>query len=572
MGETWERLEKLSAALRGAAGPDRDRLEAEWREVVAQARKREADREALLREISLVLSGTGARRVLELMMDAVVRLSGAERGFILLSREDGVQEIVAARQMDRDHVSDAAETISRRVVTRVLATERTLLLEDAVNTAPFSLAESVTRLKLLSVLCVPIRSEGRVVGVMYLENRRLSGVFTVETERLVGEFSERVGAALRNAKMYDELMRRRDELQSALGATNGFDGVVGENGEFRNVLRVASVAAKSDIPVLVEGESGTGKELVARAIHRDSPRSGERFVSINCAALPQMLLESELFGHRKGAFTGASEERQGLFLWANGGTLFLDEVGEMPPELQARLLRVLQSGEVRAVGSDELFRVDVRIVAATRRRMEEEVKEGRFREDLFFRLNGVHIRVPPLRERKEDVPVLIAHFIERHGHERQLSLESDARACLMAYDWPGNVRELETVIRRAVLFAQEGIISVGALPDYVKGGRGEELRLGIQVPTTGGELLAAKRITRATAVRELEKAFLRNALKAAGGRPGEAAKLVEMNRSQFERMLSRHGMAGKGAGDPRERTRTGTDEHGQQGATTSSDG
>jgi transcriptional regulator with GAF, ATPase, and Fis domain len=545
MGEMWGRLERLPERLREATGAERERLLKEWSDLTEQAQRRETEREALLREISLVLSGTGVNRVLELMLDAVVRLSGAERGFILLSRPDGAQEIVAARRMERGKASDAATEISRRVVAKALAEGRPLLLEDALNTPPFSLAESVTRLKLLSVLCVPIRGERGVAGAIYVENRRLSGVFTPRTEGLIAEFAERVGAALSHAESYDDLRRRRDEMQAALGPGPGFDGVVGTNPAFRDALRTAAIAAKSDIPVLIEGESGSGKELVARAIHRGSPRGEKRFLSINCAAVPETLLESEMFGHRKGAFTGASEERRGLFASADGGTLFLDEVGEMPPELQARLLRVLQSGEVRPVGGDETFKVDVRIVAATRRCVEEEVKAGRFREDLFFRLNGVRVRVPPLRERKEDIPPLIEHFLSRHGGEAGPVLTTGARACLLAHDWPGNVRELETVIRRAVLFAEEGRIGVAALPDSVTGGRGETLRLEVRAPTTAAELLAAKRAAKEEAVKELERAFLRRALEAANDRPGEAARLTGMNRSQFERMLSKHEMGSK---------------------------
>lgn len=516
--------------------------------LVAKARRHYAEQTSLLREVTLVMSCTGARRTLELMMDAVIRLSGAERGYILLARPDGSHEIAAARHMDRRTIEGASDEISQRVVRHVLSSGEPLRLEDAGATPPFDLAESVTRLRLLSVLCVPVRHEDSLIGALYLESRTLSGVFTEAHEQLIVEFASRVAGALRNAEAFDDLQRSRNRLRAALGSDYCFEGVVGTNPAFRELLRTVSIAATSDIPILIEGESGTGKELIARAVHAGSPRRDNALVSINCASLPQQLLESELFGHRRGAFTGAFNDRPGLFLSAHTGTLFLDEVGEMPPELQARLLRVLQSGELRPVGSDSVQRVDVRVVAATRRQMAEEVKQGRFREDLFFRLNGIHVRVPPLRERREDIPLLIRHFLERFVSEGEPpDLSPAARACLMTYDYPGNVRELETLMRRAILFARDGIINPEALPPDVRGAEGDLLRWSARVPMTGAELLAAKKASREAAAAELERAFLVQAMREANQRPGEAAKRARMNRSQFERMLARHGLTRGGA-------------------------
>ena len=577
MADIWKRLADCRAELEAAGGAPSGRRRELLRQLDAltrEGRRREEEGAALLREAALVLSATSAPRVLELALDAMIRLSGAQRGFILLSHADGAQEVAAARNMERRGIADAASEISRRVVGAVLADGKPVRLEDALHTAPFSLAESVTRLKLLSVLCAPIRAggrpfdvsqggpepfdaahgpepveghgrTGRIAGALYLENRKATGIFTEETERLVVEFAETVGAALRNAEAFEDLRLSRDALRAAVTREHGFEGIEGRERRFCELLKTVATAAKGDIPILIEGESGTGKELIARAVHLGSPRRDRAFVSVNCAALPHALLESELFGHTRGAFTGAVRDRRGLFSAADQGTIFLDEIGEMAPELQGALLRVLQSGEYRPVGSDEAAHADVRVVAATRRSLAEEVRAGRFREDLFFRLNGVHVRVPPLRERREDIPLLIGRFLEKFkvsGEEPALT--DEARACLMAHDYPGNVRELETVIRRAVLFARQGKIGLEALPPSLTKAGAETLLVPVRVPATGAQLLAAKRASSRAAAAELERAFLLQALALSDNRPGEAARRAGMNRSQFEKMLSRHGLAG----------------------------
>ena len=544
--DLWRRMESAARGLGRVRSTPEERAAAgaELLALLAEGERRDADREALLREGTLLLSCAGRGPALDTIMDAVVRLSGAQRGFVLLARPDGTQEVAAARNVDRAAVPDAAQEISRRVVAKVLAEGSPVRLEDALHTPPYSVAESVTRLRILSVLCVPLPGEGTARGALYLENRRLSGVFTEGTERLIVEFAGQIAAALRNAEAMEALREDRDSLKAALECEHEFEGIVGRDAALREALRTVALAAAGDLPVVIEGESGVGKDLVARAVHARSPRRGRAFVAVNCAALPRDLLESELFGHRRGAFTGAIQDRPGLFATANGGTLFLDEIGEMPPDLQARLLRVLQSGEYRPVGSDRAVSVDVRVVAATRRRLAEEVRAGRFREDLYFRLKGVVVTVPPLRDRREDIPLLVRAFLEKHVPAGQRAEpDEEARACLAAYDYPGNVRELETVIRRAILFSRDGRFGPEALPPEVAGRAGEVVRLPLHVPETAGALLAAKKRAARDAAHEIERAFLLRALAVAEGRPGEAARLTGMNRTQFEKMLGRHGMS-----------------------------
>jgi DNA-binding NtrC family response regulator len=242
-------------------------------------------------------------------------------------------------------------------------------------------------------------------------------------------------------------------------------GFLTRNYDMEALLELAATVAESDISVLIEGESGTGKELVAHFIHQKGARSQEPFVKVNCAAIPENLLESELFGHVKGAFTGALKDRQGRFELADGGTIFLDEIGELPPIIQAKLLRVLQNREFERVGESRTTQVDVRVLAATNKNLDEALKEGTFREDLFYRLNGVRLKLSPLRERLEDIPLLIEHFIKKFAKDTPVEISADAMKALRAYRWSGNVRELENVIQRAVLLARAGVIEASHLPE-----------------------------------------------------------------------------------------------------------
>lgn len=271
-----------------------------------------------------------------------------------------------------------------------------------------------------------------------------------------------------NAWEHYQLRREVRELRLQMEVSKGSDEFVTRNRDMVSQLDLAIRVSDSTMSVLIEGESGTGKELVAQQIHRKSIRGEKAFVKVNCAAIPEQLLESELFGHIRGAFTGAVKDRQGRFELADGGTIFLDEVAEIASSTQVKLLRVLQSKEFERVGESISRKVDVRIIAATNRDLDEALKEGTFRQDLFYRLNAIRIKLLPLRERPEDIPILIQHFIKKFAEGREFNLSSDAEKVLRAYRWSGNVRELENVIQRAVLLASDGIIDVIHLPDEVR--------------------------------------------------------------------------------------------------------
>ena len=304
---------------------------------------------------------------------------------------------------------------------------------------------------------------------------------------------------------------------------------IGKSRRFTDVLKLAEVVAPTDSTVLIQGESGTGKEVVARYIHNLSTRADGPFMSINCGALPENLLESELFGHVKGSFTGAVRDKQGLFAAARGGTFFLDEVGEMPPSLQIKLLRVLQEREVIPVGATETIPVDVRIVAATNRDLEEEVRRGHFRSDLFYRLNVIALELPSLRDRRDDLVMLIDHIFGELASEREAvpkALSSDALDAVMVYDWPGNVRELQNALEHAVVLSKATLIEPGALPERITRRRREPL--------------VAERSSPNPSLEVIERAYIMWVLQAEGGNKTRAAEVLGIDPSTLYRKLSRY--------------------------------
>jgi DNA-binding NtrC family response regulator len=315
--------------------------------------------------------------------------------------------------------------------------------------------------------------------------------------------------------------------------------IVGKSAIMLEVYKLVARVAGSTATVLVEGESGTGKELVARAIHTHSPRAGAPFVPVNCTALTESLLESELFGHARGAFTGAVAAKRGLFETANGGTMFLDEIGDMGPKMQAQLLRTLQDGEIRPVGGSEASRVDVRLVCATNKDLDAEVKAGRFREDLYFRINVVTVRLPALRERREDIPILVAHFLAklaRRERREPATLSADGLKLLTGYGWPGNVRELENAIERAVAVAKGNVILPSDLPPEVSG-RLSPTSPGAPAASDANAGILADRPT----LGELERRYIQLVLSECGGNKKKAAEKLGIDRRTLYRALERSG-------------------------------
>lgn len=352
----------------------------------------------------------------------------------------------------------------------------------------------------------------------------------------VEEFKVLVNNALEKKSLRDENL----SLQEKVTARDVVGDIVGKSAALQGIFDMIERIKDARSNVLITGESGTGKEVVARAIHKASPRRLRPFVAVNCGALPENLMESELFGYRKGAFTGATADHEGLFEAAHGGTIFLDEIGELPLHLQVKLLRVLQERVVRRVGDTQDRPVDVRVITATNRNLEADVHAGRFREDLYFRLNVLHIHIPPLRERREDIVVLAQHFLRKYNKEMGRNLEGftpEAMVCLETYGFPGNVRELENIVERAVALTPTGRIGVDALPASVCGAQGTPM------VTNGLPILDAQHGIQLEAfIEDLEKRYLLRALDLTNGQKNKAAELLGMSFRSFRYKLDKYGI------------------------------
>ncbi len=396
-----------------------------------------------------------------------------------------------------------------------------------------------------SLICTPLRTRAGIIGVAQVVNKR-EGTFTERDLALLDAIGGSIAVALENARLYEALRREKEEVQREnrelrRELQGRFREIIGSSPALVEVLEQALQVAPTRATVTILGESGTGKELIARGIHEASDRAQGPFVAVNCSAIPATLLEAELFGHEKGAFTGATAARRGRFETAHGGTLFLDEIGDLEPGLQAKLLRVLERGEIHRLGSEQPRTVDVRIVTATNRDLRAMMAAGRFREDLYWRINVITLELPPLRERRDDLPLLIRHFLDRFGRQLGkpgLRLDPEAEAALLAYRYPGNIRELENILQRAVILATGPSITRAHLPARLV--QGEEAAAA--VPRTNAELKAAKARAGAEAAHRVEHRFLTELLRAARGNVSEAARKAGMNRSWLHQVLRRHGL------------------------------
>ncbi len=504
-------LQKLSEQLsqaRGAAGPPE--AEAAPPAAVAEPaaagdqieRIRTLNHKLLkLQEVSQVISSElNLNLLLEKLVDAVLELMNAERGCVILRSANGDgDEVTVARNIDREAIKQPEMKISRSIPAEVMRTGRPALHTSAIEEERFSASKSIQNLRLRSILCVPILSRGEVLGAIYLDNRLRKHAFDEGDQNVLETLSAQAAIAITNARLSEvnqrrsrdlaeknvqlnelgrrllnqvneqteELKQAREDLrrkENEDADTNRFHQLVGKSKRMREIFRILPRVADTVLPVLITGESGTGKELVARAIHQSSSRRDQRFISENCGALSETLLESELFGHVRGAFTGAVAERKGLFEIANGSHLFLDEVGDMSLAMQKKLLRVLEEGMIRRVGGKDTIAVDTRIISASNQNLKTMVDQGKFREDLFYRLNGICIEMPSLRDRKEDIPPLTQHFlneIARDSRQPPKTIHPDALRLLIAHDWPGNVRELRHFLERTVLLSASCIIEAG---------------------------------------------------------------------------------------------------------------
>ena len=502
--------------------------------------------DAIVRSLS---SRDRLRTLIEQVLDAMILWTGVERGLLLLRAPDGRLVPRAARNLARHDLHGEQLTLSMGLAKRAMDEGQTVCATDAYAQIG-DLHASVHALRLRSVLAVPLVARGDTLGVVYLDDRvrrgafgaaELSWVRLVASQAALAIADARDQALLRravrraeraNQKLATELGVREAELASARAEIADdtrfrYDEIQGRSEPMRAMLKLVDRVTTAEVPVLLVGESGTGKELVARAIHTNGPRGRRPFVSENCAAVPENLLESTLFGHVRGAFTGASSTRAGLFDVADTGTLFLDEIGEMSLAMQTKLLRVLQDGEVRPVGGERSRRVDVRIMGATHRDLEAMVKAGTFREDLFYRLNVVAIKIPPLRERVADVPLLVRHFLDKHEPQKRVKVTRAAMDRIAAFPWPGNVRQLENEVRRALVMADDQIDVADLSDEVARGGPAatRDAKLGLRARLDA-----------------LEADLVRDALSRTKGNQTRAAEVLGISRFGLQKMMRRLGI------------------------------
>ena len=455
------------------------------------------------------------------VLDAVLEVAPAERAALVRAEAmaDGFAAVLGrVRRLEGEQLIPVSKTI----LTRVLKDNVAVISNDIEGDETLRDAESLMTARVLSVLAVPLEVQGRVLGAIYLDASAHGTRFDPELLELVTALGNVAALALANALHVEWLGVEKQRLEEELKIEHD---MVGESESLDGVKQFIARAAKQDSTVLIWGESGTGKELVARAIYQNSPRANKPFVAINCAAITDTLLESELFGHEKGAFTSAVAMKKGKLEMAEGGTIFLDEIGELAQGVQAKLLRVLQEHEFERVGGVRTIPLDVRVIAATNRDLKEASDKKEFRLDLYYRLNVVSVKMPALRERRKDIPILADFFRKRYADKMKRDVRgitAEARACLLAYDWPGNVRELENAIERAVVLGSSEMILPEDLPESI-------------VELAGPDGRAATALH--DGVREAKRVLIERAIEQAGGNYTEAAKILGVHANHLFRLI-----------------------------------
>ena len=453
------------------------------------------------------------------ILDSIFEVVPADRGAILLAQDD--QEFTSAHGKNRNDELRPVK-VSRTVVERVINQGVTVLVNDIATSESLRTAESLVTARISSLMCVPLMLLEKIVGAIYLDTSDPLVSFDEGHLQLLLGIAGIAAVSLENARQMEWLEGENNRLRSSLAIEHS---MIGESAAMQKVYRFIQRVATARSAVLICGESGTGKELAAHALHANSQRSTKPFVPINCAALTETLLESELFGHEKGAFTGAIGKKQGKLEVANGGTLFLDEIGEMTLPMQSKLLRFLQDHKIEPLGGTRSVELDVRVIAATNRNLEEAIKIGTFRADLYHRLNVVKVTMPALRDRPEDIPLLASYFTAKYAKECKRAvagISPEARALLQSYDWPGNVRELENAIERAVVLGSHETIGPEDLPRRVLDAADDSAGIGVKYYE---------------AVKDAKRQLIIKALEQAKGNYTEAAKALGIHPNNLHRII-----------------------------------
>jgi transcriptional regulator with GAF, ATPase, and Fis domain len=483
-----------------------------------------------------MLAESDVDRVLTVAIDGIIDASGAERGMIILFEEGGEVLCRIARNSTRENLDQPEFECCRIISNKVRTTGRSVCLFNALDDEPLRKSSRSPGTEIFSILSVPLHHMADVFGVVYLDNLTTSGVFTPETCNFVESFADFISPSAHRALERKRLYNRVHAHETELRNRYHFESIVGHDPKMVAILKLVAQIADTDATVLIHGESGTGKELVARALHFNSSRKDKPFVPINCGALPENLLESELFGYVRGAFTGAIKDKTGWFECSAGGTIFLDEVNEMTPALQVKLLRVLETGEYSRVGDTQIRYGDVRVVAATNKDLQELVKAGKFREELYYRLNVIEIVLPPLRDRKGDLPFLVQHFLKCFAgkyHKENLRLSPDAEAMLWVYDFPGNVRELEHIIQRAAVLAEGEFIEPCHFPANL---------LGPGATAISKDKPSIFKIAKRQVIEKFEREYLMDCLRATQGNISHAAQMAGIDFKNFHIKMTKYGI------------------------------
>jgi len=543
-----DNIERKATTLENSLGENILKLNHEYQRSKAESKELEDERRTFrtLYELSdIIYSERDVNVLLEEVVDSIIEITSCERCFlkifdesrnVKLSIAKGMNQPVGTKDSEKKEIDEENENINEKIIEVAAETGNAVCITQLLASDIDEEKESVS-LEVISVLCVPLKSKDKVLGIIYLDDAKTDSFFTPEDAVLLTSLGERVGVALENNLLFTELKESQEKLLQDLRGRFKFDEILGNSPQMVEVLKTVADVADTDATVLIEGESGTGKELLARAIHFNSNRSKKPFVPINCAAIPETLLESELFGYEKGAFTGAEQRKPGKFERANGGTIFLDEIGEMSPLLQVKILRFLQSRQFELLGSNKLKKSDVRIIAATNKDLLSRVKENKFREDLFYRINVINIKLPPLRERRLDIAPLAESFAVKFGKKngkKIKGIDPEVLNILSRYSFPGNIRELENIVERAAILAQGEWITKEDLPKTMFEENDYDYK--IKIPQNYGELKALKK----KAIEEIEKSFLNHILTISNNVVSKAAEDARMHRVELHRLINKY--------------------------------
>ena len=465
---------------------------------------------------------------LKLIIKETLQLCGADQASIMLIDSDRIPEPLTL--MRQGHSGDRTlDHFLNSLLTGWVMHHQTSLLSNDLAKIVGKNRIKVKYREILSVLSVPLIEEGKICGVINLISENKDRLFGQREQHLMTILASQCAIIIRHARMHDDLFAETRRLKEEAQKKHERHGIIGHSPRMQTVFTLLDSVLPTDVRVLIEGESGTGKERIARAIHFSGPRKDAPFVAIDCGALPVNLLESELFGYVKGAFTGANQDRRGLFEEAHGGSLFLDEIGNMPLEVQAKFLRAIQEGEIRPLGSGKVKKVNVRIIAAASKNLQEEIKHGKFRQDLFYRLNVVSIALPPLRERIEDIIILADHFLKQMKGKYEKRIEGFDVATIRAlesYSWPGNIRELENAIERAVVLCKTDHLEKNdfTLQEFAPG-------------KTGDTVAGFEPLPWEEALFNMKRKYIKQVLQYTGGLKKKAAEILHLQPTYLSRLL-----------------------------------